>query len=287
MLYVVGVVSEHELRLEDGRVLCVYDSTGPAGSDAFTIVWHHGSPQTGAPLEPLLAAASDRGIRLLSYGRPSYGGSSPNPGRDLASAAGDVAQLADALGVARFAVMGASGGAPHALACAALLGGRVTGAVCLAGLAPRTDDFDWFAGMVSDGGLRAALAGREARARHAASEEFDEQSFTAADWAALSGAWTSLGADAGRAGAAGPDGLIDDDVAYVSPWGFDVAGIEAPVLLVQGGEDRIVPAAHAHWLMRHCPRPELWLRPRDGHVSILEACPLAMDWLVAAAGSSA
>ena len=138
--------------------------------------------------------------------------------------------------------------------------------------------------MASDGGLRAAVAGREARARYAESEEFDEASFTAADWAALSGAWASLGADAGRAGAEGLGGLIDDDVALVAPWGFEVTRIDAPVLLVQGGEDRIVPPAHADWLARHCPRPELWLRPRDGHVSVLDACPLAMDWLAAHRG---
>jgi pimeloyl-ACP methyl ester carboxylesterase len=260
-------------------VLRVYDSGGADAADAFTVVWHHGSPQTGSLLEPLLSAAARRGIRLLSYGRPSYGGSSPYPGRDVASAAADVAQLADAFGVPRFAVMGASGGGPHALACAALLAERVTGVVCLAGLAPFTEDLDWFAGMVSDGGLRAAVAGREARARYAASDEFDEDSFTPADWAALSGAWASLGADAGRAAAAGPDGLIDDDVAFVSPWGFDVTRITAPVLLVHGGQDRIVPPAHADWLMRHSQRSELWFRPQDGHVSILDACPLAMDWL--------
>jgi len=263
----------------------VHDAAAAAHS-AFTIVWHHGSPQTGAPLAPLVTAAAQRGIRLLSYGRPSYGGSSARPGRDVASAAGDVAQLADALEVERFAVMGASGGGPHALACAALLGARVTGAVCLASLAPIAADIDWFAGMVAPGGLRAAVDGREARARRAESEEFDENSFTAADWAALSGAWASLGKDAGRAGTAGLDGLIDDDVAYVAPWGFDVARIEAPVLVVQGGEDRIVPPAHADWLVRHCPRSELWLRPRDGHVSILDACPLAMDWLVAASAGA-
>jgi pimeloyl-ACP methyl ester carboxylesterase len=272
------VVSERDVRLKDDRTLRVHDSGG-GGS---TIVWHHGSPQTGAPLAPLLSAASERGVRLVSYGRPSYGGSSPNPGRDVASAAADVAGLADALGIERFAVMGASGGGPHALACAALLGGRVTGAVCLAGLAPFTDDFDWFAGMVAPGGLRAALEGREARARYALAEQFDEESFTAADWAALSGAWASLGEDATRAGAEGGDGLVDDDVAYVSPWGFDVARIDAPVLVVQGGEDRVVPPEHAQWLLRRCPRPELWLRPRDGHVSILDACALAMDWLARA-----
>ena len=268
-----------DVRLADGRSLRVYESGAADAADAPTLVWHHGSPQTGAPLEPVMLAAARRGIRLVSYGRPSYGGSSPAPGRDVASAAADVAQLADALGIRRFAVMGASGGGPHALACAALLGDRVTGVVCLAGPAPLTDDFDWFAGMVAPGGVQAALAGREARASHARTAEFDEDSFTPGDKEALAGAWTSLGADAGRAQAAGPDGLIDDDVALVTPWGFDVTQVEAPVLLIQGGQDRIVPPGHADWLLGHCPRAELWLRPNDGHISILDACPVALDWL--------
>jgi len=216
---------------------------------------------------------------LVSYGRPSYGGSSPRPGRDVASAAPDVAQIADALRIERFALMGASGGAPHALACAALLPERVTGVVCLASPAPFTDEFEWFDGMVSPGGLRAALAGRNARERYAATEEFDVESFTPADWEALDSRWSSLGADASLAFQAGPDGLIDDDVAYVSPWGFELTRITAPVLFVQGGEDRVVPPAHAEWLLRHCPRSELWVRPEDGHISVLDACPDAMDWL--------
>jgi pimeloyl-ACP methyl ester carboxylesterase len=222
----------------------------------------------------------------VSYARPSYGGSSPHPGRTVASAAADVAQIVETLGIARFAVMGASGGGPHALACAAQLPDRVLGAVCLAGLAPFTESegFDWYAGMVSDGALRAAAAGREARVRYAASAEFDEHSFTPADWAALRAAWASLGADAGRAEAAGPDGLVDDDLAFVSPWGFDVAQIDAPVLLVQGGQDRVVPPAHAHWLAQHCRASELWWRPRDGHISVLDAIPVALDWLRARDG---
>jgi pimeloyl-ACP methyl ester carboxylesterase len=278
------VATEHDLTLPDGRLLQVHEAGAPDGSYGLTLVWHHGSPQTGALIEPLLAAAARRGIRLISYGRPSYGGSTPHPGRDVASAAADVARIADALGVGRFAVMGASGGGPHALACAALLPDRVIGAACLAGIAPLTSDFDWYAGMAAPGGLRAALEGRDARARFAATDEFDTTSFTPRDWAALRGAWAPLGADAGRAGAAGPDGLIDDDVAFVNPWGFDLARIEAPVLLVQGGEDRIVPSSHAEWLLRHIPPAELWLRPHDGHISVLDASPVAMDWLLAGAG---
>jgi pimeloyl-ACP methyl ester carboxylesterase len=270
------MATERELRLTDGRVLHVHDTGEPK---PLTVVWHHGSPQTGALLDPLVTAAAARGIRLLSYGRPSYGGSSPRHGRDVASAAGDVAQIADALGIGRLAVMGASGGGPHALACAALLGDRVLGAVSVAGLAPFGGDEDWYAGMVSDGGLRAAAAGPEARERFAETEALNEDSFTAADWAALQGTWASLGADAGRAGSAGPEGLIADDLAFVGPWGFDVARIGPPVLIVHGGEDRVVPPAHADRLVRACPEAELWLRPRDGHVSILDACPVALDWL--------
>jgi pimeloyl-ACP methyl ester carboxylesterase len=281
----MAMITKRDLQLIDGRRLVVYDAGGSGKSDELILIWHHGSPQTGSLLDPLLAAAAARNVRLVSYARPSYGGSSPNRGRNVASAAADVAQVADALGVDRFAVMGASGGGPHALACAALLPNRVMGAVGLASPAPFTERFDWYAGMVAPGGLRAAAAGRETRERYAATEEFDENSFTAADWAALNGTWASLGRDAGEAGMAGPDGLIDDDVAFASPWGFDVAEIRVPVLLVQGGDDRVIPPSHADALMRAVPTSELWLRPRDGHVSVLDACPVAMDWLLACAGS--
>lgn len=273
-----------DLRLGDGRTLRVHDSAAGA-SGAFTVLWHHGSPQTGAPLGPLLTAAGERGIRLISYGRPSYGGSSPLPGRNVASAASDVEQLVDALGIGRFAVMGASGGGPHALACAALLPARVAGAVCLAGLAPfDAPGLDFFGGMVGDGAsLRAAASGRRARELHEATEEFDPDSFNERDYAALADAWAALGRDVGLASAAGPDGLIDDDLSFVQPWGFDVSDISAPVLLVQGDQDRVVPPAHADWLLGRCRGSELWLRTGDGHIAVLDACPAAMDWLLARA----
>jgi pimeloyl-ACP methyl ester carboxylesterase len=274
------MVSMHEVRLQDGRALRVHDS-GAQEPEVLTVLWHHGTPQTGALLAPLLDAAVARGIRLVSYGRPSYGGSTPLVGRNVASAAGDVRQIVDALGISRFAVMGASGGGPHALACAALLPDRVSAVVSLAGLAPfAADGLDWFAGMIDDGAaLRAALLGRAAREVFEATAEFNPSSFIERDYAALEGAWASLGADAGAAAAAGGSGQIDDDLAYVAPWGFAVTDITAPVLLVQGGADRVIPPAHADWLLRNLRHAELWLRPNDGHVSILDTCPVAMDWL--------
>jgi pimeloyl-ACP methyl ester carboxylesterase len=274
------MVTTHDLTLRDGRRLVVHDAGRSGSPGELTMVWHHGSPQTGALLDPVLAAAASRGVRLVSYARPSYGGSSPNPGRDIASAAADVEQLAEAVGIERFAVMGASGGGPHALACVALLPDRVIGAVCLASPAPYTDAFDWYAGMASPNALRAAAGGREERARFALTEEFDASQFIPADWAALSGTWAPLGRDAEQAGSAGPDGLIDDDVALAGPWGFDLTSISVPVLLVQGGADRVIPSSHADSLLRAIPTAELWLRPRDGHISVLEACPVGMDWLL-------
>ncbi|MFG2626946.1 alpha/beta fold hydrolase [Streptomyces sp. NPDC048473] len=110
-------VTETDLELSDGRTLHVYDAHAEGAGAGLAVVRHHGTPNVGAPPEPLFPAAAENGVRWVSYDRPGYGGSTPHPGRDIASAAGDVAAIADALGIDRFAVMGHSGGGPHALAC--------------------------------------------------------------------------------------------------------------------------------------------------------------------------
>jgi pimeloyl-ACP methyl ester carboxylesterase len=284
------VIEEADLDLSDGRTLHFYDTgtgetgeTGEAGP-GLTVFWHHGTPNTGAPPEPLFPAAAERGIRWVSHDRPGYGGSTRQPGRDVAAVAADVASIADALGIGQFAVMGHSGGSPHALACAALLPGRVLATVAGAGQAPfRAEGLDWFAGMAPSAaaGVRAAAAGRAAYEEHLATAEFDMEVFTPADLAVLSGDWSWLGRIAGQAIEAGPDGMIDDELAYVSPWGFAAEQVDPPVLFLHGGQDRMVPSGHSAWLARHCRSAELWLRPDDGHVSVLGSSAVAaLDWLV-------
>jgi pimeloyl-ACP methyl ester carboxylesterase len=276
------VVTELDLDLGDRRTLHVYDS-GAADADAdLAVFWHHGTPQLGAPPEPLVPAAAALGIRWVSYDRPGYGGSSRCPGRDIASAAADVSAIADALGIGRFASMGASGGGPHALACAALMPGRVVAAVCIAGLAPLdADGLDWFAGMAAAGEaeLRASRSGRVALEDYLTSAEFDPQLFTPADHAALTGSWSWLGTISGQAMQGGMDGMVDDNLAYVSPWGFDPTNVSVPVLFLHGGDDRVVPKSHAQWLAHRLPSSELWLRPGDGHISVLQDGAAAMEWL--------
>jgi pimeloyl-ACP methyl ester carboxylesterase len=253
---------------------------GATSSAVLTLIWHNGSPHTGRLLDPVVQLAVHRNIRVVTYARPGYGGSTLLPDRDVASAAGDVAAIADALGLGRFAVAGYSGGGPHALACAAVLQDRILATLTLASPAPYTDEFDWFAGMAAPGALRSARQGRQARARFAETDEFDPNVFTEADWDALRAEWSAVGEDAGAAGTAGSEGLIDDDVAFASPWGCDPSRISGPVLLVQGGGDLVIPRSHGESLLRRTPTAELWLRPRDGHVSILRAVPVALDWLL-------
>jgi pimeloyl-ACP methyl ester carboxylesterase len=277
------MVIETDLQLGDGRRLHVYDTGANGGQSRLAVFWHHGTPNIGAPPEPLMPAAAERGIRWVSYDRPGYGGSTRRLGRDVASAAADVSTIADALGIGQFAVMGHSGGGPHSLACAALLPERVLAAVSVSGLAPFTaDGLDWFAGMAAGGEaeLRAAVDGAPALERHLASSDFDMEQFTPADRAALAGAWSWLGVVAGKGTESGLGGMVDDDLAYVAPWGFEPTELISPVLLLQGGADRIVPSSHGNWLARHIRSAELWLRPDEGHISVLGSGEAAMDWLL-------
>jgi pimeloyl-ACP methyl ester carboxylesterase len=273
-------VTRYDLDLSDGRRLVAH-ATDPYRAAVLTLLWHHGSPHTGALLQPVVDAAAERGIRVVTYARPSYGDSTPRPGRTVGDAATDAAAIFDALGIERVVTMGASGGGPHALACAALLPERVTAAVTLASVAPYSSEFDWFGGMAAPGALRSALdGGRAARAAFAETDEFDPRQFVEADWRALDGPWAAVGQDAQAAETNGPDGLIDDDVAFTSPWGVDLGSIAQPVLVVQGESDRVIPSAHGWWLSANLPNATLWLRPGDGHVSVLDAVPDALDWLL-------
>jgi pimeloyl-ACP methyl ester carboxylesterase len=248
------------------------------------VFWHHGTPNTGAPPEPLFGAAAQRGIRWISHDRPGYGSSTPQPGRDIAAVAADVAAIADALGLGSFGVMGHSGGGAHALACAALLPDRVVATVACSGQAPRqAEGLDWFAGTVPSiqAQQRAAAAGRVAFESYLKTADFDPEMFTAADQAALAREWGWLARIAGEAIEAGSEGMVEDGLAAAAPWGFAVEQIAGPVLIVHGGQDRTVPASHGAWLARHGRTAELWLRPDDGHVSILASAAVpALDWLV-------
>ena len=122
-----------EVKASEGRILSVENSGDPYGKPVFLL---HGSPGGYKGPRPRGIVLYRLGIRLISYNRPGYPGSTRQEGRCVADAADDVRAIADHFGIDRFSVVGRSGGSPHALACAALLPERVICAAALSSLAP-------------------------------------------------------------------------------------------------------------------------------------------------------
>jgi len=285
------MVTEADIHLPDNRTIHLYDTredgndgAGDGSGSPLPVLWLHGSPNIGSPPEPLFAAAAANGLRWISYDRPGYGGSSAHDGRTVASAAADVAAIADALGIARLVLLGHSGGGPHALACAALLPDRVIATVSVSAPAPfDADGLDWFAGWSPGIAAenRAATAGRDALAAHWAQADDEDWHafFTEADIAALGERWSWLAGVAGKAIEQGTEGYAEDTLAGVRPWGFTPAAISAPVLLMHGADDKMVPSTHGHWLASRCPAAQLRVIPAAGHITVLDRAPEALAWL--------
>jgi pimeloyl-ACP methyl ester carboxylesterase len=286
---------EHVVVTAGGRELNVVEAGDPSGA---AIVVHHGTPGSRLLFGPWIEDAERRGIRLIGYERPGYGGSTRQPGRNVADAASDVAAIADALEIGRLAVWGGSGGGPHALACAALLPERVAAAATLASVAPYpADGLDWLAGMGEDNidEFSAALRGPEelepllerlvAGLLAADAEAIADQIrslLSPPDAAVLTGEVASFMHGSTQAGLRGGiHGWLDDDLAFTKQWGFGLDEIAVPVLVWQGMQDKFVPPAHGEWLAAHVAGAEARLAPEDGHLTLTaRRIPEVHAWLL-------
>ena len=275
---------ERSVHTPDGRTLAVEDAGDPAGRP---VLVHMGSPNSRHLYGPNVADAARRGLRLISYDRPGYGGSTPHPGHSVADCAGDVRAICAALGIGRLAMWGISGGGPYLLACAALLPDLVVAAASLASLAPYgVAGLDWFAGMGQDNvdDFRLLLTDEDA-ARAKTDKDREEVLATPAgelakaleslltpvDAAVLQGEMAEYLAYVDREGLApGSQGWWDEGCAHVRPWGFELADISVPVLLLHGRQDQFVPFGHGQWLAAHIPGVEARLLDGDGHLTLLE-----------------
>ncbi len=269
----------------DGRVLEARLGGDPSG---VVVLAHHGTPGGGVAGQDELDAFAERGLRYVAFARPGYASSSRRVGRSVASVVDDARTVLDHLGAERAYTIGASGGGPHTLACATLLPERIVAATTIAGVGPfGGDGLAFLDGMAQENvdEFGAAFAGPdELRAfLEAAAPTYAAVTGTEiaealgglappVDRAALTGAYAEAIARDVRLGlSTGIWGWFDDDLAFIRPWGFDVAANRVPVDLWQGAQDTMVPAAHGRWLAARVGNVRAHLLDDHGHLSLAAA----------------
>ncbi|HEY2265319.1 MAG TPA: alpha/beta fold hydrolase [Streptosporangiaceae bacterium] len=279
----MAAVTQRTVTTPDGRTLAIEEGGDPAGRP---VLVHNGTPNSRHLFAPVAGDAAARGLRLIGYDRPGYGGSTAQPGRTVADCAADARAICAELGITRLAMWGISGGGPHLLACAALLPDLVVAAASLAALAPSdAAGLDWFEGMGQDNvddfklgqsdkvAARAKLETEREETMAASGEDLAgllKTLLTPADAAVLTGEFAEYLAWTGREGLApGAQGWWDDGEAFGRDWGFELSAIEVPVLLMHGREDQFVPFGHGQWLAGRIPGVEARLLDDDGHLTLI------------------
>lgn len=268
----------------DGRLLAWIDGGDPSG---YPVIGLHGTPGCRLSRWPDDAIYAEAGVRYVTTDRAGYGLSTRHRGRSVAAEAADVLAVADALGFGEFAVVGGSGGGPHALACAALLAGRVERVACQSSLAPLgtrgLTREQWLAGM--DPEIAAELSWAEAGVGTLTREMESAQRLMEKRIAEDPGALLGDGAPAGdvaflrrpevvavlsriivEQARNGVGGSVDDTLAFVRDWEFEISAIAVPVLLTYGGKDTSCPVAHGRFLAAAIPSATVVETATDGHL---------------------
>lgn len=283
------------MNARDGRRLWAQEWGNPYGTPVFLM---HGTPGSRLGPKPRDALLYRQGIRLITYDRPGYGDSARLRGREVAHAAADVADIADLLRIEEFSVVGRSGGGPHALACAALLPGRVRRAAALVSLAPPdAEGLDWMAGMTPGNVAEFAaarlghdeLAGRlavlvdEIRADPAGCMPFDDEALPESDQAVIAdfGIRKMLVRNYAEGLRSSIYGWVDDCLSYQSPWGFRPADITVPVQLWHGRDDIFSPVSHTTWLGGQIKHADVSIESGVSHFDSVRVLPEVLRWLVA------
>jgi pimeloyl-ACP methyl ester carboxylesterase len=284
------------IEVTDNRSVIVDSCGDPKG---FPVILLHGTPGSRSGPVPRASVLYRLGIRLICYDRPGYGDSPRFEGRTVADAAWDVLAIADQLRLDEFSVVGRSGGGPHALACAAIIGERVRSATVLVGIAPSdATGLDWFDGMTESNVEEYGLASRDDSSAVVAdlTERAErirddpqvllrelEREMSEADRRIVSDVAIrrQLKAAYKEALKCGPYGWIDDVLAFRRAWGFDLTKIQVPVRLWHGLDDVFSPVHHAHWLKKHIPSAEIDVQPGAAHFTAMEILPRVLAQLKA------
>lgn len=279
------------LKMPGGRLLGYAEYGDPQG---MPVLCFHGTPgcrwmfQLGSPL------AAEHGIRLIAPDRPGYGVSSPVAARQLSDWPGDIAWLADRLGISDFAVIGVSGGGPYAAACAACLADRISAAALVSP-----------AGPVGLSEIAEHLSREHKRifSSLARSPRLIDATFTAMRFAVTYSPSLALRGLMARAASVDreilsdrvigdnlitslAEGLVDgisgaaqDLWLFAAPWDFAPGEIAIPCKVWQGDLDRNVPPAAAYHLAETIPGCELEVLSGTGHYWIYRHFDQVLDWV--------
>ena len=269
-----------QITLSDGRKLEYFDN-GVQSEKA--ILFLHGTPSDGTLWKPWFDEI--KSVRAVSTSRAGYGLSDRHHGRSVADDLADQAAVLDHLGIKEFVSIGWSGGGPHSLNMTR--DPRCKAAFTLAGVGEwgRADlDFLSDMGPENHEEFGEALKGESAITEWMNTNAVAMRNVTGPD---LFVAFGGLIGDADkkaltpevaeveaemfrRALSVSYDGWIDDDLAFVRDFGFDISKIDKPVVIYQGDDDFMVPHAHAYWLKKHIPTAKLNFVPGHGHISLGE-----------------
>jgi pimeloyl-ACP methyl ester carboxylesterase len=283
----------YQVKTPDGRQLSTQIYGDPDGKPVFLL---HGTPGSRIGPHPRGTVLHRLGVRLIAFDRPGYGDSDRFEGRRVADAAADVLAIADAFDLEKFAIMGRSGGGPHALACAALLPDRLTKVAVLVGIAPRgAVGLDWYDGMTQSNisEYTAAANGYEMLAAMTEAAADAVRANPASLLASLQiempdpdrrvvtdpGIRALLLKSYAEALRTSADGWIDDVLAFHLPWEFDPATISIPVLLWHGAIDNLSPVSHAMWLAQRIASATVVVQAGAAHFSALDVLPDILRWL--------
>ncbi len=271
--------STHVLTLADGRDLCYEEYGDPLGTPVLNC---HGGLSSRLDAAPADEAAKALGVRLISPDRPGMGRSTYLDGRTLLDWPSDVTELADALGLGRFAVMGWSLGGAFAAVVAAKLPDRVTKVALLSSAIP-LDQFGSTRGLATEDRILLFLTERapwvaSAVMRLTIADASDNRLFReiARGFPKVDREVLMERADRHEAVAfikesmrQGTAGCLQDYWIFGSPWGFRLEEIQAPVHIWEGTHDHTGPPEYRDFLMDHLAHATVTLVPDEGHLSLL------------------
>ncbi len=270
-----------QIRLGDGRRLGYAEYGDPEGQPLF---YCHGFPASRLEAALLDPAARKVGVRVIAADRPGCGLSDFKPDRRIGDWPGDVVELADALDIDRFSVVGVSGGGPYALACAWKIPERLKAAGVVCGLGPviepwATRDMQWNRRLVfrlarlAPWLLRMIYAGvidQLIRRRPAVILSLLTRTPVLPDRRVLDrlDVRIALLASIQEAVRSGPRGILYELSLYTHEWDFRPEEIVMTVDLWHGEADPIVPVVHARALVERLPRVRPRILAEEGHFSL-------------------